>query len=454
MLIHSGLSAECFGALPHFPKRSARLRLWQGRERDAPHSKTGQCVSVLTRTESKFLTLFKEPDLATTRTNKQMTQTNASGEGQRAVYLSIGVLAWNEERNIARTLESLFQQSLFERLSQRGLIAQVFCVANGCTDRTVQIAAEVFEAQSRQHPFARSFECHVVDIRERGKYNAWNVFVHRESAPEAQVLMLMDADILIDHPNTLANMVSALEENPPAFVTTDQPRKHFASKAKKSPAEWLSMRMADMTQAADGQLCGQLYCIRSGVARRIYLPRDIGAIEDGFIKAVVCTEFLTRETTPTRIIRAPDATHTFEAYTTLRAVLKNQKRQMIGQTVVHILVDKYLRTLSIPDRLNLARTVQELERDDPLWVKRLIAEHLERTRFFWRLIPGLASLRFRRLARLRGMQRIACFPAAVAGCLLSMVSCFLARAALVKGQTQYWPHAKSGFVAGKGVTSG
>jgi hypothetical protein len=373
-----------------------------------------------------------------------MTQPIASTGKPGRIYLSIGIIAWNEERNIARMLDSLFRQSLFERLSGRGFKAQIVCAANGCADRTVEIATEVFERQSCEHPFRDAFECRALDIRDRGKVNAWNTFVHKESSPDAQYLLMMDADILIDNLNTLASMVFTLEENPMAWVTTDEPRKHFALKARKSLREALSLVVSDLTRAGQAQLCGQLYCIRSSVARRIFLPRDIGALEDGFIKAMVCTDFLTEEINPNRIVQAPDASHIFEAYATARTVLKNQKRQMIGQTVLHILVDDYLRTLSKDQRLNLARTLEELDRDDPNWVKRLIAEHLARTRFFWRLIPGAASLRFRRLARLRGLQRIGCFPAAVVGFAFSMAGMYLARRALKAGHTQYWPHSKSG----------
>jgi glycosyltransferase involved in cell wall biosynthesis len=360
-----------------------------------------------------------------------------------SAQISVGIIAWNEERNIQRTLDSLFRQSLFKVLSGRELRCEILCLANGCTDRTRELAAAAFRTQSETHPFRHAFTCHTLDIRERGKNNSWNLFVHQFSAPEARQLILMDADILIDHPGTLANMVATLEENPAACVATDRPDKHIAAKGSKSLMERFSLLASQVTVAGEGQLCGQLYCIRSEVARRIYLPKDLAACEDGFIKAIVCTNFLTAETTPGRILQARDASHTFEAYTSIKAILKNQKRQMIGQAIVHILVDDYLRTLSLSERLDLARTLREKDTSDPFWLKRLIGEHLRRTRFFWRLIPGLAGLRFKRLARLRGRKRIICLPAAVAGFFVSMVSCFRARVFLERGQTQYWPHAKA-----------
>lgn len=277
----------------------------------------------------------------------------------RTTCISIGIIAWNEEKAVGAALKSLFQQSLFGKLDRRSFSCEIICLANGCTDRTSAIAADIFAEQSRQHSFRNSFSCRSVDIKERGKINAWNHFVHNLSAPEARFLFLMDADILIDEAETFWNMIATLEENPGACIATDRPRKSLSFKKHKSWFDRLSLLASQMTQAGEAQLCGQLYCIRADIARRIYLPRDLAACEDGFIKAVICTDFLTRQLVPDRILLANEASHTFEAYTSIRSILKNQKRQMIGQTIVHILVDDYLRKLAPADRMNLARILME-----------------------------------------------------------------------------------------------
>ncbi|MDB6122920.1 MAG: hypothetical protein JWQ71_1913 [Pedosphaera sp.] len=365
--------------------------------------------------------------------------------------ISIGIIAWNEEKAIGPALESLFQQSLFEKLCQRGLRCELVCVANGCTDRTPAIAAQIFDEKSRSHPYRQAFAARALDIKERGKINAWNLFVHNLSEPEAEFLFLMDADILFLNQDTLWNMFTALEENSEAAISTDRPCKSIEFKENKSLLERFSLRASQMTQAGEAQLCGQLYCIRSEVARRIYLPRDLAACEDGFIKAVVCTDFLTHKVEPGRIVLAKEAAHAFEAYTSPSAILRNQKRQMIGQAIVHILVDDYLKTLSLSERLNLADTLQQKEGLDPFWLKRLIGEHIRHTKHFWELIPGLVSFRFKRLARLSGIKKLICLPTALAGFAVSMVSCFMAYAFLKQGSTNYWPHGKSPQLATQGA---
>src|SRR4051812_21940703 len=105
-------------------------------------------------------------------------------ESSVRIGISIGIIAWNEEKAIGSALESLFQQSLFEKLHQRGVRCELVCVANGCTDRTPAIAKQVFEEQSRSHPFRQSFSARALDVKERGKINAWNLFVHNLSDPE------------------------------------------------------------------------------------------------------------------------------------------------------------------------------------------------------------------------------------------------------------------------------
>jgi len=358
------------------------------------------------------------------------------------VYAALGIFAWNEQEAIGPMLGSLFRQSLFAELARRNLRCEIHCVLNGCTDQTPEVAREFYDLQARSHPHRNAFDCSVDNLAERGKIRAWNQFVHSLSARSARFLIMMDADILIHREGTLWNMLRALEEDASASVSVDQPCKDLRFKRRKSYRERLSLSASQMTLSAKAQLCGQLYCIRSEVARNIYLPNDLAACEDGFIKTLVCTDFLTRPHADGRIRVAEQAEHTFEAYTSPAAIFKNQKRQMMGQTIVHLLVDEYLPALPISQRERLADTLREKERADPLWLKRLIAEHLRRTTFFWRLYPGLLGRRILRLANLSPLKKLACAPAVAAGLLVDLLASFMAHRALKNGCTDYWPRAQ------------
>jgi glycosyltransferase involved in cell wall biosynthesis len=360
-------------------------------------------------------------------------------EQKLPVLVSIGILAWNEEKAIGRTLRSLLQQSLFAELGKRNFSCEIICVVNGCTDRTPEIAAQVFSEQSIKHPYCQCFSGQVENLPEQGKQNAWNQFVHRCSSREAQYLIIMDADIVIHRTEALWNMIVALENDEEISVTATMPCKDIAFKRRRAVNERLSMAMSQMTRAAEGQLCAQLYCIRTAIARNLYLPRDLGACEDGFIKAVACTDFFTHEIFRKRIQIVPRAEHTFEAYTSPLSVLRNQKRQIIGQTILHVLLDDHFKKLTVQERMRLGETLKRKEEADRFWIKGLITEHLERTRFFWRLYPGLLTVRWKRLKNLSPWKRMVCFPAAAGSVLVALIASFMAWNALKKGGTEYWP---------------
>jgi glycosyltransferase involved in cell wall biosynthesis len=380
-----------------------------------------------------------------TEPQRQGAQTDCEPRaGKMPVLVSIGILAWNEEKAIGRTLGSLLEQTLFSELEQRGVGCEIVCVINGCTDRTPEIAAQIFSEESMRRP-SRGFSGRVENLPEQGKQNAWNQFVHRCSSREAQYLIVMDADIVIHRKEALWNMVVALANDDQLSVTATMPCKDIAFKRRRAVNERLSMAMSQMTRAAEGQLCAQLYCIRAAMARNLYLPRDLGACEDGFIKAVACTDFFAHEILSTRIRVVPGAEHTFEAYTSPLAVLRNQKRQIIGQTILHVLLDDHFKKLTPQERAKLGETLQRKEEADRFWIKRLIAEHLKQTRFFWQLYPGLLTIRWRRLKNLNPLKRLICFPAAAGSLLVSFIASFLAWQALKKGGTGYWPKKGGNF---------
>src|SRR5580698_8603460 len=119
------------------------------------------------------------------------------------VALSIGILAWNEEKSIGPMLDSLLAQSVFAQLAARGEGAEIICLANGCTDATVEVAGRILERAAADPAAPAGRRARVEDIREPGRNNAWNRFIHELSAPEARYLCVMDADIIFNRPDTL-----------------------------------------------------------------------------------------------------------------------------------------------------------------------------------------------------------------------------------------------------------
>ncbi len=97
------------------------------------------------------------------------------------------------------------------------------------------------------------------------------------------------------------------------------------------------------------------------------------------------------------------------------------------------------------ERAKLGETLKRKEEADRFWIKRLIAEHLKQTRFFWELYPGLLTIRWKRLKNLNAWKRMICFPAAAGSVFVAFVASFMAWTALKKGGTEYWPNKDGSF---------
>jgi glycosyltransferase involved in cell wall biosynthesis len=354
---------------------------------------------------------------------------------------SVCIFAWNEQEVISRALQSLFEQSLFGEMAARGQSVEVICVVNGSTDATVSVAEKTLHKLKQEHPYRNSFSARVENLVERGKVNAWNQYVHRLSHPRAEAFFMMDADITINRRETLWSMFECLQSDPVVSIAVDRPRKDLEFKLHPTFVDRLSLAAGRATISGAGQVCGQLYCIRSAVARKIFLPRDLAACEDGFLKWAVCTDLFSREPVAGRIRTAPNAEHTFEAYTSPGELFKNQQRQIIGQTIVHVLVDQHLKQLPVEARKNLAETLREAENSNPDWLKVKLADHLRGVSLCWQLYPYLATQRFRSLRHLPWAQRLRSLPAAAAASAVTLAASFPAMRKLKNGRTSYWPKA-------------
>jgi len=94
---------------------------------------------------------------------------------------SVGIMAYNEEANIANAINAILNQQL-----RFGAITDVTVVASGCTDRTGEIVAAI----GREDPRVRL----ITQDRRLGKASAINLFVGVADAP---VLLMVGADVLV-----------------------------------------------------------------------------------------------------------------------------------------------------------------------------------------------------------------------------------------------------------------
>lgn len=291
--------------------------------------------------------------------------------------LSIGILAHNEEGAIGATIASLLGQSA---LSDSSISTEIIVVANGCADRTVDVAAAALEKAPA------GVDRRVVDIETPGKANAWNVFIHEASAPEADYFILLDADIEFAAPDAIARLVGHLAENPEIDIAPDQPVKKFSDGggALRPVIRALQKSGSD----SDHALSGQLYAARAPALRNIVMPLGI-VVEDGFLRAMVLTRSFSEPETLSRIRRAPGVSHFYRPYETISEIWRYERRQAVGTAINRFLYDelRFWRAAAV----DIASEIARRNREDVDWLEKLIAEGLARSGFL--AVPANYALR-------------------------------------------------------------
>ncbi len=111
----------------------------------------------------------------------QLEQGNERVPGsEELIGCSIGIMAYNEEANIERTLQSVLEQ---QGPSIR--IEEVIVVASGCTDHTVPIVS----AMAQKEPRIRL----CIQEKREGKASAINLFLKEARSP---IVVLLGADVI------------------------------------------------------------------------------------------------------------------------------------------------------------------------------------------------------------------------------------------------------------------
>ena len=138
-------------------------------------------------------------------------------------HITIGILAYNESEVIARTIGSLFAQSVFNGRDARAQW-EVVVVPNGCKDDTQARAEQALQAACAGRG---DVTWRVISLERAGKSHAWNKLVHEIAAPQTDVFVMIDADIEFGHPDTLFNCVQRLHTDSHAWAVVDLPLKDF-----------------------------------------------------------------------------------------------------------------------------------------------------------------------------------------------------------------------------------
>lgn len=121
------------------------------------------------------------------------------------IECTVGIMAYNEEKNIGRLLSALLRQKL-----DKVMIKKIVVVASGCTDKT----AKIVQGYCAKYPQVNL----IIEKERRGKSAAINLFLKSVNTP---VVVLESADTLPLF-NTIENLVYCFE-NPKVGMSGGHP---------------------------------------------------------------------------------------------------------------------------------------------------------------------------------------------------------------------------------------
>jgi glycosyltransferase involved in cell wall biosynthesis len=310
--------------------------------------------------------------------------------------ISIGMPAYNEAQRIGHTIRCVFSQTLF-RDPPPGATIELVVVPNGCKDDTAEVARRTIAEElprMQGSPGAGRVAARVEELKEPGKSNAWNRYVHDLADQSADFVFNLDSDILFNHERALRMVLDKLIATPEAYCAVGKPMKDVAFKKDKSLADRISLLASSTGEDGPATIAGSLYVIRGPIIRRIWMP--VGLLtEDGFLRAMLITDFFTNKDGNTnRVVREPGASQIFEAVRSPRGVFKHSRRLLVGARINACIYDKLW---ALPKGEDAGSWSKRQTDANPRWLPDLVKERIA-GKGSWVMQPGLLTKRLKGLA--------------------------------------------------------
>jgi len=292
--------------------------------------------------------------------------------------LAIVIFAKDEANNIGPFLNALATQTLFDCVD---VDSKIYVAANGCSDRTAQIARETVVAVFD----SRGVRYEILDWPTPGKSRSWNRLIHEVLPTDLDYIMAVDPDIAFVNSSILAALIKRISEEPTLKVVSGFPVKDVTAKARPSLMDRFSLSVSSSTRHT-GAINGSLYVAKAPCLREIWLPDETPG-EDGFLNAMVATSGFSRPGQIDIVYQFTEPTHYFKSHSAAN-FFAHEKRMIVG-TMINRWIFEYLHSLKLSEPAG--PLIRRLNREEPDWVDRIITK---RSAASW-LIPG--ALLFRRL---------------------------------------------------------
>ncbi len=351
----------------------------------------------------------------------------ASTLSQR-VQVDVGIFAHNEGGRIGAIIRDLAKQDVFE---SEYITVKMHILANGCSDQTV---ADAEKAVSKFPDRIASFY-EIYDIPQSGKSRTWNTFVHVISRRDTDVLILMDGDVRIHAVDALSQMISSFSRSQKLQVVNSRPVKDLALSDQQIG---LLGRVISLGGGALNDwrksICGQLYAVRAEVARRIWMPIGL-PVEDGFLRAMILTDFLTGPEDFARIDGVEGVWHEYESENTIGGLVRHQQRIIVGSAINAMLFGLIRR--NAPDICS-ARAMLEAAAQDDSWLA--CAEQRELPTWPYGYVPfSFLTKRLSRAFQNGSWRRPSAFLVLAAGMALdALVYCLATIRLATRGGANHW----------------
>ena len=218
------------------------------------------------------------------------------------IPITIGICAYNEEKNIERTIRAIFSQKI-----KKCRIEEVIVVSSGSTDSTEDIVKRL----SDEYPSVR-----LLPQKEReGKNSAVNLILDNK---KTNISVLLNADNIFENENSLEQLIKPLQDDVVGMVGGHP----IPTNSDKTMAGYTVQLMWKMHHHVSMQLpkTGELIAFRDVGTR---LPTNMQSDEDILRMKLEKEGYMT--------VYAPDATILNHGPDTIRDYIKQRTRVNIGE---------------------------------------------------------------------------------------------------------------------------
>jgi glycosyltransferase involved in cell wall biosynthesis len=328
--------------------------------------------------------------------------------------ISVGVVAWNEEASIAPALESILKQSIFRSAKSLECETELIVIANGCTDRTVDVTDEFFKKARNEFPEGGPVRLRLEIVPEAGFANAWNLLAHTFSRPDADFIYFVNADIVIDQDDAFEQMLRGLQRDYAMRVISPVGHKHIEAAKCKTLCDRLNLAVTRFTEKNQtAQVRGHCFCARTAAMRAIWLPKRFPGAVDGCFKRMIVSDAAAAQDNPARIGLARNAGYTFEAYRTFRDIYFRRVRLFVGQTFIETLM-RHLKTMRDEQpKLNMTAYLRARDEADPSWLHRLVQLNIHVNGLYAAMPSPWFRFRFWRNPKINRFKKLGMLPVAV-----------------------------------------